>query len=429
MKVANTVYTTLGILTSLSLAAPAPAKNDFSPEKEHAYHNHRRQMAYDYKYVTITVNHDGQTVLGSSKTQLSASPTSSSSSSSPSSSSSSQSQLSSSLSASSLSQASSVTSSSTTLTSSSLSQTSLSFPSSSSSSASLSSPSASSSTSSSSPTSTSGISGDLKAYVNPSEDFEDGKYDCSHFPAGQGVIPLYHLGFGGWSGIENPDKSTGGNCKEGAYCSYACQSGMSKTQWPDNQPSNGVSVGGLYCKGGKLYRTNKNAKTLCEWGEDKAKVESKLSKEVAICRTDYPGTENMVIPTVVEGGSSQPISVMDESTYYKWQGKPTSSQYYVNNAGVSWTDGCQWDSPGSGKGNWAPLNFGSGYSNNQAYLSLIPNPNNKNPLNYNVKIVADGDDSEVSGECAYENGKFKGAGSDGCTVGVTKGKGKFVLYN
>lgn len=410
MKVANTIYTTLGILTSLSLAAPAPAKNDDSPKREHVYHNHRRQMAYDYKHVTITVNHDGQTYLGSSKTQLSSSPTSSNSSSS--SSSSSSSLLTSSLAPSSLSQAS-------------LSH----VPSSSSASASLSSPTTSSSTSSSSSTSTSDISGDLKAFVNPTKDFEDGKYDCSHFPAGQGVIPLYHLGFGGWSGVENSDKSTGGHCKEGAYCSYACQPGMSKTQWPDHQPENGVSVGGLYCKGGKLYRTNKNAKTLCEWGKDDAKVESKLSKEVAICRTDYPGTENMVIPTVVQGGSSQPLSVMDESTYYKWQGKPTTSQYYVNNAGVSWTDGCQWHSPGSGKGNWAPLNFGSGYSNKMAYLSLIPNPNNRDPLNYNVKIEADGDDSEISGECAYENGKFKGAGSDGCTVGVTKGKGKFVLYN
>ena len=166
---------------------------------------------------------------------------------------------------------------------------------------------------------------------------------------------------------------------------------------------------------------------MCAWDENKASVVNNLSKTVAICRTDYPGTENMVIPTVVDGGSSSPISVVDQSTYYKWKGGSTSAQYYVNNAGVDWTDGCVWGTSGSGIGNWAPLNFGAGYDNGIAYLSLIPNPNNKDSLNFKVKIVADGD-STVSGDCTYENGKYNGAGTDGCTVGVTNGKGKFVLY-
>ena len=81
----------------------------------------------------------------------------------------------------------------------------------------------------------------------------------------------------------------------------------------------------------------------------------------------------------------------------------------------------------SGLGNWAPLNFGAGYDNGIAYLSLIPNPNNYDSLNFKVKIVADG--GSVSGLCVYENGKYNVNGSDGCTVGVTSGKAKFVLYN
>lgn len=273
-----------------------------------------------------------------------------------------------------------------------------------------------------------GIYGDLAAFSGPSQPFVDGTIPCSQFPAGQGVISIDWLNEGGWSGIENSDTSTGGTCQEGSYCSYACQPGMSKTQWPANQPADGRSVGGLLCQNGMLYRSNTNTQYLCEWGVNAAYVESQLSQGVAICRTDYPGTENMVIPTFVESGSTLPLTVVDQDTYYQWQGKKTSAQYYVNNAGVSVQDGCVWGTAGSGVGNWAPLNFGAGSTGGITYLSLIPNPNNRSPLNYNVKIVAADGNSVVNGECSYENGVYSG-GADGCTVAVTSGAAKFVLYN
>ncbi|EJT44070.1 SIM1-like protein [Saccharomyces kudriavzevii IFO 1802] len=303
---------------------------------------------------------------------------------------------------------SSATPSSTSVTSSSATKSSAS-----------SSSSASQSTSTSSSSSSSGsIYGDLADFSGPSEKFQDGTISCDKFPSGQGVIPIDWIGEGGWSGVENTDTSTGGSCKEGSYCSYSCQPGMSKTQWPSEQPSDGRSVGGLLCKNGYLYRSNTDADHLCEWGVEAAYVVSKLSKGVAICRTDYPGTENMVIPTFVEGGSSLPLTVVDQDSYFTWEGKKTSAQYYVNNAGVSVEDGCIWGTSGSGIGNWAPLNFGAGSTDGVAYLSLIPNPNNSDALNYNVKIVAADDSSNVIGECVYENGKFSG-GDDGCTVSVT----------
>lgn len=273
----------------------------------------------------------------------------------------------------------------------------------------------------------------MSAYSNPTGKFSDGTIACSDFPAGNGVISLDWLDFGGYSGIYNSDTSTGGSCKDGSYCSYACQPGMSKTQWPSSQPSNGVSVGGLYCSNGYLYRTNKDTDYLCEWGVDKAYVVSELSEDVAICRTDYPGTENMVIPTYLKAGGSLPLTTVNEETYYQWQGMLTSAQYYVNNAGVSVEDGCVWGSSGSGVGNWAPLNFGAGWvsggSNGIAYLSLIPNPNNYDAANYNVKIVATDSNSVVSGSCVYENGVYNGDGTDGCTVGVSEGSANFVFYN
>lgn len=203
---------------------------------------------------------------------------------------------------------------------------------------------------------------------------------------------------------------------------------MSKTQWPSDQPDSGVSVGGLYCKGGYLYRSNTDTKYLCEWGEDTARVVSEISDSVAICRTDYPGTENMVIPTVVEGGSENILTVVDEDSYYTWQGKSTSAQYYVNNAGVSYEDGCIWGTSGSGIGNWAPLNFGAGETGGITYLSLIPNPNNYDAANFNVKIKAYDSAASVSGTCYYEDGSYSGDSSDGCTVAVTGGRAQFLLY-
>ncbi|WEJ94124.1 Sperm-associated antigen 4 protein [Yamadazyma tenuis] len=388
-------FFSLAILLNISavLVNAAPLE-DCDEVRVHAHHKHKRDVVYDYAYVTVTVDGSGNLVGAAS------------------------------------SSAAVATTPSTTTTSSSFATTSTSTTSTGTTSTGTTTSATTSAAveTSSSGGSSGGSSGDLSAYSDPTEEFEDGVLDCSDFPSGQGVVALDHLGFGGWSGIYNSDTSTGGSCKEGSYCSYACQPGMAKTQWPSEQPSNGVSVGGLLCKNGKLYKSNSNSNYLCEWGENKASVVSELDKTVAICQTDYPGTENMVIPTVVSGGSSSPLTTIDQDSYYTWQGGKTSAQFYVNNAGVDWTTGCTWGSSGSGYGNWAPLNFGAGASGGIAYLSLIPNPNNLDAANFNVKIVADGD-STVSGSCVYENGKYNGDGTDGCTVGVTSGKAKYVLYN
>ncbi|GMM50853.1 putative glucosidase [Starmerella bacillaris] len=272
-------------------------------------------------------------------------------------------------------------------------------------------------------------SGSLSYGTTPSS-FEDGTIDCSTFPSGNGVISLDWLGMGGWSGIQFDDNgatSTGSSCEEGAYCSYSCQPGMSKTQWPSDQPASGVSIGGLYCKGGKLYRTNTNSDTLCEWGANSAVLKSELSSGVSLCRTDYPGTENMVIPTWLEAGGSEILTVVNEQDYFQWRNGLTSAQYYVNDAGVSVEDGCLWGSSSGTVGNWAPLNIGAGSINGVSWLALIPNPNNRQAASYNVKIVA-GDGATVNGDCVYENGLFNG-GDSGCTVSVTNGQAYFVFYN
>lgn len=284
----------------------------------------------------------------------------------------------------------------------------------------------STSASSTSTSSSSGIEGDLSNFSDPSVEFEDGTIACSDFPSGQGVIAVDWIGLDGWSSIMNMDGDTSTSCEDGYYCSYACQAGMSKTQWPSDQPSDGRSVGGLYCDGGYLYRSNTDKKYLCEWGQESAYAVNQVDSEIALCRTDYPGSENMNIPTVVTANSQKPISVVDEDSYYQWEGKKTSAQYYVNNAGVSAEEGCIWGTDGSGVGNWAPVVIGAGYTDGVTYLSIIPNPNNEETPNYSVKIEAT-DGSTVVGSCSYVDGEYTG-GSDGCTVSVTSGSANFVFY-
>lgn len=274
------------------------------------------------------------------------------------------------------------------------------------------------------------IAGDLTPYQDPLEEFEDGVHDCDKVPTGQGVIPITWIDAikGGWSLIMSGDGTqTSETCKDGFYCSYSCAAGMSKTQWPENQPGSGASVGGLQCRGGKLYKTQPDAKHLCLWGAQTAGFISKIDKDVAICRTDYPGSENMNIPTLLTANGNASCSVVDSDSYFKWKGGKTSSQYYVNNAGVSVAEGCIWGTAGSGVGNWAPVVLGAGTTGGKTYLSLIPNPNNKDKPNYNIKIVAD-EGANVVGDCKYENGQYTGSGSDGCTVTVVSGKANFVFY-
>lgn len=255
--------------------------------------------------------------------------------------------------------------------------------------------------------------------------FQDGTIPCSQFPSADGIVAVDWVGMGGWASVMAMDGSTSTTCQDGFYCSYACKAGMSKTQWPSNQPADGRSVGGLLCKDGFLYRSNTNADSLCETDVQTGFVQSQLSDVVALCRTDYPGSENMVVPIELTAGSTQPLSVVDEDSYFMWEGKKTSSQYYVNNAGVSVEDGCVWGTAGSGVGNWAPIVLGAGSTGGLTYLSLIPNPNNNSPANYNIKIEATSG-SSINGECYYENGQL--SSPDGCTVTVTSGSANIVFY-
>lgn len=257
--------------------------------------------------------------------------------------------------------------------------------------------------------------------------FPDGQLDCGTFPSQYGAVNLGYLGLGGWSGLQAVTFGSnaithivtgisGNTCTEGMMCSYACPPGYQKSQWPSTQGATGQSVGGIQCKNGKLWLTNPGlSSSLCVPGMGGVQAKNNAGGVVAICRTDYPGTESETIPVELSVGETQPLTNPNAASYYVWQGQSTSAQYYLNPIGVSAQDGCQWGSAGSDKGNWAPINFGVGHKDGKTWLSIFQNkPTTYNAYKGTVEIKGD-----VSAVCKYSNGQYCGASgcnADGCTV-------------
>lgn len=263
--------------------------------------------------------------------------------------------------------------------------------------------------------------------------FPDGEIDCSEFPSSYGAVGLDWLERGGWSGLQFVPSFTmgdlsisdivtgivGDTCSEGCMCSYACPPGYQKTQFPEAQGSDNESIGGLYCNNkGKLELTKPNDggnTYLCEKGEGGIFIKNELGKKACTCRTDYPGTESMVIPTCPESGETLELC-NPKQDYYIWSNSKTSAQYYLNKEGYDVEGACVWDSPIdlSGAGDKSPVIIGVGYDSGTTWLSIFQNlPQSHAKLGYNVEI--EGGNSE----CSYIDGVWKGGDETGCTVSIT----------
>ena len=305
--------------------------------------------------------------------------------------------------------------------------------------------SVSTSSASSSPQAVTPSSNSLSGGQGVDTPFPSGELDCSTFPSDYGAIAVDWIGLGGWTGIQSPGSDNGGYdnimtltaslcasgdcCTEGRFCSYACPAGYQKSQWPTEQGATGQSVGGIQCSGGKLHLTNPSmSSSLCMRGstEVDVQVQNKMGSGVAVCRTDYPGTESETIPLNAGAGTTNPLTMPDANDYYNWEGSHTSAQYYVNPAGISVEDACQWGTSDNPWGNFAPLNLGVGYSNGAAWLSIFQNlPTTSATLDFSVEIVGEG----MSGTCRYSNGQYcGGADYDSCssTTGCTVGSDLFT---
>lgn len=212
----------------------------------------------------------------------------------------------------------------------------------------------------------------------------------------------------------------GMGCSENMVCSYACQPGYQKTQWPEKaQGVQGQTVGGLHCSGGKLRLTRSDVTSkLCEPGEGGVFVRSEMGDTVSICRTDYPGSESMVIPLAIHPGDDHVPLTNPMNTFFKWKGSATTAQYYINPKGLLPADACQWVSPSRPDcaGNWAPTVLGVGKDpSGITYLSIFPNlPTSNCPPDFDVEIVGD-----ISEPCSVKNGVY--SKPNGCTVGIKEG--------
>jgi hypothetical protein len=270
-------------------------------------------------------------------------------------------------------------------------------------------------------------------------DFPSGEVSCDKVPTDYGAVEIPWSGtkgwttlakFGGWVkgvAIDNIDSPISGGCEAGMMCSYACPPGYQKTQWPAEQGATGQSVGGLWCNEDNfLELTRPNATKLCEPGAGGVYVRNELSSNAAVCRTDYPGNEKMIIPLDTYPGETYPLTNPDSKTYYWWQGAATTAQYYVNDAGVEVEEACTWKSAKfpSSAGNWAPTNIGVGKSLlGETFISIFPNlPTSHAVLNFNIEITGD-----ISGTCWLKKGEYYGS-DKGCTVGMKAGGKATIVF-
>jgi len=297
----------------------------------------------------------------------------------------------------------------------------------------------------SSPAASSSSSSSSSGGTGLDSEFPSGTIPCSTFPSAYGPVAADWLGLDGWIGIQNtPDYSPGDSsisyistaavgsnsaCTSNSFCSYACPPGYQKSQWPSAQGSTGQSIGGLYCNAdGMLELSRPSVPQLCITGTGQVQIQNNLGGVVAICRTDYPGTESETVPLSAQPGQTYQLTCPDASNYYMWEGDFTSAQYYINPTGVDVDVGCQWqsaDAPGNwygapgNIGNWAPVNMGVGKGPaGTTFISLFQNAptNPSGSLGFSITITGD-----ISGSCSYSNGQYWNNGvSDpsGCTVSL-----------
>ncbi|KAL1882701.1 hypothetical protein VTK73DRAFT_1221 [Phialemonium thermophilum] len=272
-------------------------------------------------------------------------------------------------------------------------------------------------------------------------EFPSGKIPCSHFPSDYGAVPVEWLNTGGWTSLQQPDSytpgqpisnivaPTSGGCKPKMFCSYACPAGYQKSQFPQSQGATGQSVGGVYCNSdGFLELTRPSHPQLCQQGAGGVFIVNKLSGPASVCRTDYPGSESMVIPLETQPGGRYPLTNPASKDYYTWEGKPTTAQYYVNNMNVPVEQACTWTSSKfpSSAGNWAPSIIGAGQADTGVtFLSIFANlPTSTAKLNFNIEITGD-----VNSECSLKNGVYSGGGN-GCTTAISKPGGvAYIVFS
>jgi hypothetical protein len=188
------------------------------------------------------------------------------------------------------------------------------------------------------------------------------------FPQTEGLVPITpNSQNGGWALSPNQE------CSLGSWCPFACPPGQLSYQWDPSVTSYtypGSQYGGLFCDSNGNLNTPFPNEPYCKDGVGTVQVNNLCSDSIAVCQTVLPGNEAMLIPTNVDGGSSQVIAVPDPSYWAS-----TAAHYYVNPPGVSTGDGCVWGSTANPWGNWAFYVAGANMdSNGNTFAKIGWNP-------------------------------------------------------
>jgi hypothetical protein len=242
------------------------------------------------------------------------------------------------------------------------------------------------------------------------------------FPTDQGLVPVTpNDSNAGWAMSPNQP------CTAGSYCPYACPPGQVMAQWDPSATSYTYPKsmnGGLYCNSdGSTTKPFPNM-PLCVDGEKTVKVQNQANSNVSFCQTVLPGNEAMLIPTSIEAGSSEIISVPGISY---WAG--TASHFYINAPGVSTEEGCVWGTDAKPVGNWAPYVAGANTdSNGNTFVKIGWNPiyidSYKNVLpSFGIRITCE-DESKCNGlSCEIDPSKhgFNGVSGPSSDISLEAG--------
>ncbi|AMD22417.1 HGR078Cp [Eremothecium sinecaudum] len=227
------------------------------------------------------------------------------------------------------------------------------------------------------------------------------------FPDREGMVAVQSQGKNaGWA--MHSDQQ----CTYGSWCPYACGPGQLMAQWNPEVTSYtypGSMQGGLYCDESGELNTPMPNKPMCYDGKGTVIAKNKIDEDVAFCQTVLPGNEEMLIPTLVDGGSQQTLAV--PGTEY-WAG--TAAHYYVNPPGVSVKDACVWGTKENARGNWAPYVTGANQdASGNTFVTVGWNPiyleeatpfRNEKPK-FGIKITCDNEEDCVGLPCGIDPSK------------------------
>ncbi|OXV10622.1 hypothetical protein Egran_01617 [Elaphomyces granulatus] len=235
----------------------------------------------------------------------------------------------------------------------------------------------------------------------------------------------------GWA--MSPDQT----CLPGHYCPYACPPGQVSMQWDPDATSYSYPQsmnGGLYCDDSGNIQKPFPDRSYCQQGTGSVVAVNKCGDVVAFCQTVLPGSESMLIPTLIKDLAT--LAVPDTNYWCS-----TAAHFYINPPGISSEVACVWGTSSNNWGNWSPYVAGANADGHgRTFLKIGWNPIYLEPAtpfrnvvpSFGVEIVCSGQgcnglpckiDPSIHGVNEMQGSSSAGAGgATFCVVTVPQGQ-------